>query len=158
MYNHIMHILVLYGTNSGGTQVSSEILTRQLIAMGHDVDLKRVSSVEPVELKNYDILVMGSCTWNYDKLEGQLQEEFRDFKEKMGQLSLNNQRCAVFGLGDLSYTDFAGAADRLKELVTEHNGVLIGQPLKIDGFFYKEEENTQALKTWIHQIFDSLSK
>ncbi len=158
-----MKTLLVYGTNSGSTLVASELVRDVLSSRGHDVILKRANLVEPDELKTYDLVVLGSCTWDgfnakrQQHLEGQLQQHMQELRDKLVEqkIILPGHRFAVFGLGDTSYKVFAGAADRLVELVNDVGGELIGEALKIDNYFLRQDENELKLRDWSTKIADA---
>jgi len=51
----------------------------------------------------------------------------------MHKADLKGKKVAVFGCGDSSYTFFCGAVDALQEKVEGMGGVILSDPLKIDG-------------------------
>ncbi len=158
-----MTILVVYATNSSGTMLASELVRDILKQHGHTVALKRANTVGPEELKSYELIILGSCTWERfegaQHLQGQLQQHMYELGQKLNRKNvlLPGHRFAVFALGDSSYTQFAGAADRLRELIDGVGGQLITEPLRIDGWFFHPDENEKSLTDWAEHIAASLS-
>jgi flavodoxin I len=105
-----------------------------------------VADTNPEDLTKYDVLVLGSSTWD----DGLLQQDFRDFVEGL-EVDLTGKKLAIFGLGDSNYPDFCEAADILEETFTKLGGKTIVATLKIDGF-PDEEENEQKIKAWCQEL------
>ena len=55
---------------------------------------------------------------------------------------------AVFGCGDKSYLHFCGAVDELEGFVAQVKGKTASESLKIDGFFFDLEGNTEKIESW----------
>jgi flavodoxin len=153
-----MTTLIVYATNSSGTRLAAELVGQILQGKGHVVTLERANAVEPKELKKFDLVVLGSCTWERfegkQKLEGQLQQHMYELQQKLydQKTLLPGRRFAIFALGDSSYTKFAGAADHLAQLVQDIGGELVADPLRLDGWFFHPEKNEQKLTAWIERF------
>lgn len=146
-----MNILLIYGTNSGGTQAASGTVEEKLKSLGHNVSVKEVLEVNVEEVGTHDITILGSCSWDYNGLEGQPHEHFVTFLPKI-EGKLKGKKVAIFALGDSSYTVFCGAADELLKFAQKEEAVIIGQPLKIDGYFFHTAEATEALTAWASTV------
>jgi flavodoxin len=151
-----MKILVVYGTNSGGTLLAAEQFAGLATEKGHQANLARADTVEPKKLTSYDLVVLGSCTWEDaegpKRLEGQLQYHMAQFAKRLEGLSFPRTAFAVFGLGDHLYENRAAAADLLEALVHRVGGHLIGQPLKILGYYVDRSKNEKQVRTWAASI------
>ena len=151
-----MNILLLYATNSGGTQEASQILSESLSQGGHTVLMKEVAEVDPQDIGKDDLTILGSCTWDYQGEEGLPHEHFMEVIKKMEGQTRPEKHFAVFALGDSSYTHFCGAVDHLEAFVGKLQGHLILPSLKIDGFYFNHEKNSELLKGWAQKIAASL--
>lgn len=153
-----MTTLIVYATNSSGTRLAAELAGQILQRKGHVVTLERADAVAPKELKKFDLVVLGSCTWERfegkQKLEGQLQQHMYQLQQKLydQKILLPGWKFAIFALGDSSYTKFAGAADHLAQLVQDIGGEIVGQPLKINGWFFHPEQNEKLLTVWTEKV------
>jgi flavodoxin len=126
----------------------SQLVEQTLSEQGMQVTRKEVSQTNPDEFGNFDLVVLGSPSWDFEDKEGWPHEDYLPFMEQAKQKSFEGKKFAVFGLGDSSYTQFCGAVAHLEELVKAMKGALITESLKIDGFYFKQEENSEAAKTW----------
>lgn len=147
-----MRILVAYATNSSGTQTVSDIITDNLLLQNHTVTHNDIRDVKKEELPSYDLIILGSPSWNYNKLEGQPHEFFTNFFEENKDLQLPGKKFAVFGLGDTAYMTFCGAVTHLEEFVTKVGGQLVTPSLKIDGFYFHQQENSKKAATWTQNL------
>ncbi|MBI2617498.1 flavodoxin domain-containing protein [Candidatus Gottesmanbacteria bacterium] len=152
-----MDILIVYATNSGGTLLASQEITSVFQKYGYSTTLKNVSEVSFDELSSADLVVFGSPSWDYHGKQGQVQEQYLGFMEKMKGKTFPKKKFAVFGLGDTSYTYFCGSVDNLVNFVKDLGGVLVGDPLRIDGFYFDQEKNTQIIRTWAEKIATSIA-
>ncbi|MCX8008856.1 MAG: flavodoxin family protein [Patescibacteria group bacterium] len=149
-----MNILILYATNSGGTEMAAQMIGQHL--SDHTIEIKRVLEQNPDTLNQYDCILFGSPSWDYDGKEGQPHDDFWEFKKKMEGKTLNGKRCAIFGLGDSSYKIFTGAVDVLEQWVNEWKGTLIVPSIRIDKFYYQQAENAQLIEEWSKKLHDAL--
>ena len=124
--------LIVYGSTTGNTESTAEIINDVLEEKGWDTVLKNVDETSVEELTwDYDLVLLGSSTWGDEDIE--IQEDFAEFYEKMDSVSLNGKRAAIFGCGDSSYTHFCGAVDVIGDKVEKMGGTLVCDSLKIDG-------------------------
>ncbi len=152
-----MKVLIIYATNSGGTYVASEAIREIFENRGNTVTLVRASEANPADMAKCDLVVFGSCSWELfvddRRLDGQLQQHFVDFQQRVNGSTFPGIQFAVFGLGDSSYSHFCSAVKHLEALVAELKGTLVGEPLCIDGFFFDQEANITKLRTWAKDVF-----
>ena len=149
-----MNVLIIYATYSGGTLLAAEAIQETLKKQSIDSQVKNVRDLTEEDVKNHSHFIFGSCTWFENKLEGQLHGGYADLIERIPTFTIGNKQCAVYGLGDnnMYAIHFCEAADHLKIFVEDHNGVVVTEPLKIDRFYFEQEENTKKLKDWAEQL------
>jgi flavodoxin I len=124
--------VIIYGSTTGNTESTADMIDNVLRENGLETVVKNVVNASVEELnKDYDLILLGSSTWGDDEIE--LQEDFNEFYEDMGRITLNGRKVAVFGCGDSSYEYFCGAVDAIQEKVQEIGGTLVTDALKIDG-------------------------
>lgn len=154
-----MKILIIYATNSGGTYLASQIIAETLIGLNHQVIVKNATEADHHELASYDLVIIGSNTWNFSKEEGLPHEDIRKFLNKIAysNLSLENKKFAVFALGDSSYMYFCGSADVLETFLAEKKANLPVSSLRVDGFFFHQVENTEKVKKWAGELSRKLA-
>lgn len=150
-----MNILILYATNSGGTEMAAQELSQKL-ASGHSVDLKRVLDTNPDEIKAHDLIVLGTPSWDFTDKEGQPHEDYFTFKKGLTSNPFEGKKIAVFGLGDSSYRVYNGGVDELDKWVAEWHGQKVVDSLKIDKFFFNQSEAMQSLDEWATKVLDAI--
>ena len=151
-----MNILIVYATNSGGTQIASQSIQEVLTGKTHTVVVKQAAQTSPPELGQYDLVILGSPSWDYESQEGLPHADFIDLIKKCQGTAFEGKKFAVFGLGDSSYTHFCGAVNHLEEFVTSVKGTKSGESLKIDGFYFNQEKNTELIRSWTEGLSQTL--
>lgn len=155
-----MKATIIYGTNSGSTREASTLVQNLLAARGFAVRMVSAADASAEDIASADFVVFGSCTWDAigpsGRLEGQMQEHFLGFQARLQGQTFPAKPIAVFGLGDQSYTEFCAAADKLVVFVQQLKAMLVGTPLKIDGFFFHLDESERKLTQWVEQIIPLL--
>ena len=157
-----MTILIVYGTNSGGTMSAGQGLADRLTPAGHQVILKAAPDAQAADLDKPDLIILGSCTWSGDvngvSEGGQLQEHMAQLVERLQGYNGQGRRFAVYALGDSSYDTFCQAADHLEKFVASIHGTLIVPSLRIDRYYFDHDTNDAALTVWVTSINTALTK
>jgi flavodoxin short chain len=124
--------LIIFGSTTGNTENAAKRIGKVLAQSGHEVCIQdvRTSTIEELG-KGCDIIVLGASTWGDADIE--FQEDFAPFYDEMDKSDLKEKKVALFGCGDSSYTHFCGAVDQLREKVEAMGGIIVNDPLKIDG-------------------------
>lgn len=155
-----MKILLVYGTNSSGTQAVSNSIAETLMGAGHTVTVKRAFEDGADAFNKYELVILGSCTWERfeekQHLEGQLQQHMHVLVEQLEKKKFRKQQFAIFSLGDSSYTDFCAAADKLEKFVHQVQGKTFFPTLRIDSYFFDLENNRQRVQEWARQLVGTL--
>lgn len=151
-----MNILLVYATNSGGTAQAAQMIADTLTGKGHTVTIQEAKETGPNHLTAAPLVILGSPSWDYNGMDGQPLQEMVEFLNRCKDVSLEKTPCAVFGLGDRSYTYFCGAVTYLEAFVTRVKGTLLVPSLKIDGF-YMHPEASQNITAWANEVAEKLS-
>lgn len=146
-----MKLLIIYGTYSTGTLTVSEYAKQYLEEMGHEVKLMEANKVQGVDIMEHEMTIMASPSWKVMGKQGMPHEYFFAMMERL-QGQQFAKRFAVISLGDESYALVNGSADHLTEFVQTLGGQLIGEPLKIEGFYFNKDKRLGELKAWLPTI------
>lgn len=152
-----MKVLLVFATNSGGTQLASQIVQEVLEKHSHEVEVKEVRDTKPEDFASHDLIILTSPSWDFEGLEGQPHPDYRPFMEQFTDNDYSAKKFAVFGLGDSSYTYFCGAVKHLEDFVKKIKGNLISESLKIDGFYMDQEKSSELLNSWTENLSQKLS-
>ncbi len=146
-------ILVAYGSLTGNTQMVAERIADHCKSQSHTVVLQNIGELAPADLQTYDVLVLGSSTWD----DGQLQVDAQGLVDQLNRspVDLSSTHCAVFGCGDSSYETYCLAVDTLSDLLKQLGSTQLTTGLKIDGF-PEMPENITATEQWSQQLTDLL--
>lgn len=152
-----MRVLIIYATNSSGTLNAAELIQQVGQRHGHTVELIRADKIDPADLEGYDLVILGSCTWEKvvgDKhLDGQLQQHFLNLVEKMRGAKLSGVKMAVYGLGDSGYRKFAAAAEILSRFIKDIGAEQVGETLKLDRYYFEYNQNRPKVESWAENVF-----
>jgi len=139
-----MKILIVYATNSGGTQLAAQIVQETLVKHSLTAELKEVRDTSADEFAGYDLVILSSPSWDDEGAEGQPHPDWRPFMEK------------AKGLGDSSYTYFCGAVKILEDFIKSLKGELLTESLKIDGFYLDQQKSSLQLTDWTDNLASRL--
>ncbi len=162
-----MKALIIYGTYSGGTREVAESIGSFLKTQGHSVTIENI--IETTEsgiyslhteklldqIKNHNLILLGSCTWFEENKEGQMHSGFLKFKSDLGDRSFDGISFAIFGLGVSNYVSYCGAVDELEKLVAERKGALIVPSLRIDRYYTHKKEAQDNLNQWQQKLISA---
>lgn len=131
MKGEMPEAILIYGSTTGNTETLAEGVVLGLKRSATEVTVKDVTEVDVDKLLDYDVIVLGSSTWG----DGELQDDFVDFYDKMGKVLLTGEKAAVFGPGDKkNYLDtFCKAVDILEDRLKECGAEIVIEGFKVDG-------------------------
>lgn len=135
-----MNILLVYATNSGSTFLVSEYIQQFLQNKQHSVTVKQFKEIQPNHFEGFDLIVMGSPSWDYKKKEGMPHHDVMAFIEGNPEINFEGKKFAFFGLGDKNYAYFTGAVDHILQFVKSHGGQISTPPLRINRFYFNDQE------------------
>lgn len=151
-----MNILLLFATNSGGTQQASQMVASQLQEKGHTVSMKNPKESKADEIAGADLVIFASPSWDYQDKEGQPHEDFFPLLQSFEGKTMDGKSFAIVGLGDSSYAHFCGAVDEFEKVVHNLKGKLVVPSLKIDGYYLHMDESNQAVKDWTFKLLAAI--
>ncbi len=156
-----MTILIVYGTNSGGTKEVAEYIAQECSATGYTIKIQSAEYTTPEDLKGYDCLLLGSCTWEMitptKRFEGQLQQHMAKLREGLKGMTMPGQKIGIFALGDSTYTNFCIAANHLEALVKQMQATQVGETLRIDSYFFDVIKNRAQVQAWTKRLLQALN-
>tara|TARA_A100000172_G_scaffold75075_1_gene57605 strand:- start:235 stop:741 length:507 start_codon:yes stop_codon:yes gene_type:complete len=114
-----MKIKIIYGSDTGNTELVVEDLTKLL----EDTEVVTVSDLTSEDW-DHDKFILGIPTW-YD---GELQSDWEDYFEEFKTIDFTNKTVAMLGLGDqLGYAEwFCDGIGILGKVVLANGGKLVG--------------------------------
>lgn len=152
-----MNALIVYASNSGGTYFVSEIIKKTLEKNGCKVQLIKAHELRIEDINEADLVILGSCTWQYGSEEGQMHEHFHTLQKNVAGAKFTPSNFAVFGLGDSSYFQFCNAVNHLEDLVTSWSKKWVVPSLRINRFYADQEEKEEIVKNWAEKIVKTVN-
>lgn len=143
-----MKTILIYATNTGSTLEVANYIASEFSKENQEIKVEDVRNLTPETLNDYDLIILGAPTWG----EGELLESFSRVLEKFADKKFTDNKFAVFGLGDSTYAHFCGAAHHLESFVKNVQGALIAPTLKIDNFYFNQQQEIPKISEWAKEI------
>ncbi|BFM20429.1 flavodoxin [Gilvimarinus japonicus] len=122
---------LFFGSDEGNTEAVAQRIQKRL---GADVvDVYDIADVTQLEFTQYERIILGIPTWDF----GQIQSDWEEFWDDLGDIDFSDKTIALFGLGDqFGYGDyFLDAMGMMHEVIARHNPTWIGY-WPLDGYEY----------------------
>ena len=106
-----------------------------------EVELKDIAQISDEDWKSHEYYIIGVPTW----WDGDLQSDWEDYFDTFKDISFENKKVALFGLGDqIGYEDwYCDGLGILGEVIVNNGGKLFGFTTKDDSY---EFEGSKAIK------------
>ncbi len=150
-----MKCTLLYGTLSGSTMTAAGVVADVLTGAGHQVDSIMVDGATKDQIKDSQLIILGSPSWEDEGKDGQPLPDMTKFLKSLTAEDLAGKKVAIFGLGDTSYQHFCGAVDVMTELLKANNATPVVEPVRIDRY-YSLPDNENKIRTWADGLAKSL--
>ncbi|MBW4674092.1 MAG: flavodoxin FldA [Desmonostoc geniculatum HA4340-LM1] len=158
---------LFYGTQTGNTESVAEQIRDEF--GGDVVTLHPIYEADTSTFDEYELLIIGSPTWDI----GQLQSDWESFFPDLDEINFSGKRVAYFGDGDqFGYADnFQDAIGILEEKISQRGGKTVGY-WSTDGYDFNESRavrngkfvglaldtgsqsdlTDERIKTWVAQL------
>jgi len=145
-------VLISFATMSGNTEKVAAYLSSELPKIVPETQISLVNMMELTEeqFSEHDLNILGSSTWTDGELNPISEEFFSRLKDS--SIDLSALKFAIFGLGESYYPQFCTAVDKMTEVIKQKNGLILGEPLKIDG--YVDDNTLFSATEWVSKIIN----
>lgn len=118
-------ITVLYGTESGNSEVVADAVTEVLTSQGHEPRAMGMEAIDPAELGGLGRVVVISSTYG----EGQLPETAQPFYDALvaARPDLSSLQFFAFGLGDSSYETYSNGIEIMIDMLKKLGARQVGE-------------------------------
>lgn len=124
-----MKIGLIYGTNTGVTEIVAEKLDEELRENGVDVELHDIASVDFDIIDNYEVLIIAVPTWN----DGDLQDDWDEVVDQWNDYDFSDKKVGFVGTGDQEayHENYLDAIGKMAKPVRKSGGEIFGRtPVK----------------------------
>ncbi len=164
---------LFFGTTTGKTEGIADLIVDEFVSKAVQIESKDIAKASLEDLLDYDVLIIGSPTWDI----GQLQSDWESIYEDLDKLDFAGKKVAYFGTGDqYGYADnFMDAIGILEEKISSRGGKTVGY-WSTDGYEFNasralkngkfvglaiDEDNQSELtekrvKDWVAQLVQEL--
>lgn len=149
-----MHILAIYGSNTGNTKALMYFIKEYFKSYRHSFILFNAKDIIENKIPNfdeYDLVILSSATWG--GMKPTMQEDFAVFWSIINKNKIKDNKFAVIGLGDLYYPSFCKAVDFISDDIVEYKGSLLINSLSIADSW---EDYKPAIQNWLERLHNTL--
>lgn len=120
-----MKIGLIYGTNTGVTEIVAEKLDEELRENGVDVELHDIASVDFNVIDKYNTLIIAVPTWN----DGELQDDWDEVLDQWNEYDFDGKKVAFVGTGDQEayHENYLDAIGKMALPVRNSGGEIFGR-------------------------------
>lgn len=145
--------LIVYTSLTGNTKECTEIVQKELTALGVQTELIESTFSDPHDFIEYDICIVGTYTYGID---GTLPDEIVDFYEDLLDVDLTGKVFGTFGSGDTFYEKYCKSVDDFTEQFLTAGATQGAKSVKVD--LDPEEEDIKQLKRFAQELLDTWNK
>ena len=135
-----MRAIIVFGSFVGNTETMARYIARGLASAGVEAQVKDVINVYAHELLNYDLILLGSPTYE----PKMIQDDMLPFHAQLSALDLSGKLAAAFGPGDSAWPDFCTAVEMLETRLVERGARIVSPLYTIDGNVEEREAEAVA--------------
>lgn len=123
-------ILMIYASQSGNTEMITDIIAHHLQTLQHEVILKSFDfdAIDVDTLSDYNAVLVGTYTWD----DGELPYEVEDFYIDLEEADIKGLLFGVYGSADSFYDTYGLAIDLVAIRAQNLGANVIPERLKID--------------------------
>jgi len=123
-------ILMIYTSQTGNTELLTDILESELQQLGHQVTVKsfEFDVIDIDRLADYDAVLIGTYTWD----DGERPYEAEDFYIDLEGADLTNQIFGVYGSADSFYDTYGLAIELMGDRLKNLGAIMISERLIVD--------------------------
>lgn len=131
-------VLMMYTSQTGNTELLTDILENELQQLGHKVTVKsfEFDVIDIDALADYDAVLVGTYTWD----DGELPYEAEDFYIDLEGVDLTGQILGVYGSADSFYDTYGLAIELMGDRLKNLGATMIPERLIVDLTPNKEDE------------------
>lgn len=123
-------ILMIYASQSGNTEMITDIIAHHLTELGHEVVIKSFDfdAIDMDTLTDHDAVLVGTYTWD----DGELPYEVEDFYVDLEDADITGLLFGVYGSADSFYDTYGLAIDLVADRARNLGASVVSERLKID--------------------------
>jgi flavodoxin len=136
-------IHIMYASTSGHTEYVVDTLIKFLNERAPQITVERqqVELAKPEDLLHGDLVILGSGTWNFGGVEGQLNEYMHRYLFEQSQgIDLTGKQLAFISLGDDRYYYTTRCTEKFMRFLKESHAKMALIPLIVVNEPYGQEE------------------
>lgn len=117
----MMKAAIIYTSVTGNTSTLAEIIGEKMSKHNIETELIPVDEFQPERLHDYDIVTVGTYSWDNGDLPMEMEEVFEAFEDQ----EVKHITTGVFGTGDSFYPYYCGAVDIFRDMLYVHTNLAV---------------------------------
>ncbi len=149
-------IHIMYASTSGHTEYVVDTLIKFLNERAPQITVERqhVELAKPEDLLHGDLVILGSGTWNFGGVEGQLNEYMHRYLFEQSQgIDLTGKQLAFISLGDDRYYYTTRCTEKFMRFLKESHAKMALIPLIVVNEPYGQEERVMK---WAEKLISAM--
>lgn len=151
-------IQIIYASTSGHTEYVVDTLIDYLKERAPQIEIERqrVELTKPEDLLRGDLVILGSGTWNFGGIEGQLNEYMHRFLfERAEGIDLTGKQIAFISLGDDRYYYTTRCTEKFMWFLKSSRAKMALIPLIVVNEPYGQEERITRWGDKLIKLFET---
>ncbi|WP_112179950.1 MULTISPECIES: flavodoxin domain-containing protein [Paraliobacillus] len=116
-----MKAAIIYTSITGNTDVLAEQVYKEMYASGISAELIAIDDFHYDTLTNYDIVAVGTYTWDNGEIPLEMEELFTAFETQQ----VKHISTGIFGTGDSFYPYYCGAVELFRDMLYVHTDLAV---------------------------------
>jgi flavodoxin I len=116
-----MKAAIIYSSITGNTATLAEIIHEKMEEQGLSTDLIPVDEFKENQLYEYDVIAIGTYSWDNGELPLEMEEVYEAFEMHDTKHIITG----VFGTGDSFYPYFCGAVNVFRDMLYVHSKLAV---------------------------------
>lgn len=116
-----MKAAIIYSSITGNTLALAEAIYAEIKQRVNHVQLIPIDELDYQCLADYDLIAIGSYTWDNGDIPPEMDPLFCEMEEQ----DLKHVKTGVFGTGDSFYPYFCGAVDLFRDMLYVHTDLAV---------------------------------
>lgn len=116
-----MKAAIIYTSITGNTETLAEQIAQGMRIENISTDLIAVDNLNYATLGDYDIIAIGTYTWDNGDLPMEMEELFNAFETQ----HVKHITTGIFGTGDSFYPYYCGAVDLFRDMLYVHTDLAV---------------------------------
>ncbi|WP_407269874.1 flavodoxin domain-containing protein [Radiobacillus sp. PE A8.2] len=142
-----MKTAIIYTSITGNTEELVQCIYRFCKHEYGSIDLFPIEAFDTKQLPTYDVVAVGTYSWENGQIPIEMEELFEAFEDK----DVSHLITGVFGTGDSFYPYFCGAVDSFRDMLYVHTKLAVTLRVELS----PQHEDFEKCKLFSQRLMNS---